>query len=328
MTYKELFSEAENALEAAGVPDAGLDARLLLEQVCGTCRNDLLVHGDRVVEAGQQEAYRELVAKRSERIPLQHLTGIQNFMGLDFMVNADVLIPRQDTEILAEEVLKNLHDGMRVLDMCTGSGCILISLLHYSNNCEGVGADISEEALTVARRNAGRLLGGKAAGMGSGIEGYGDSGESGLAAGTEHTDRTEGLQGMKEGLQGVKDGFGGISFVRSDLFEQVAGRFDIIVSNPPYICSGVIPGLMPEVREHEPRQALDGGADGLLFYRRILEESRGHLFGGGMLFLEIGYDQGEEVSRLMEQAGFLEINVVKDYGGLDRVVYGTLRHGM
>lgn len=349
MTYKELYSEGESALETAGVPDAGLDARLLLEQVCGTCRNDLLAHGDRMVEAGQQEAYRELIAKRSERIPLQHLTGTQNFIGLDFMVNADVLIPRQDTEILAEEVLKNLHDGMRVLDMCTGSGCILISLLYYTNNCEGVGADISEEALTVARRNAGRLLGRKAAGMCSGIGGYRDSGESGLAASTEFTDRTEGLQDMKESLQGrteglqgmteglqgmkdslqdMKDGLGGISFVRSDLFEQVAGRFDIIVSNPPYIRSDVIPGLMPEVREHEPWQALDGGADGLLFYRRILEESRGHLFGGGMLFFEIGYDQGEEVSRLMEQAGFLEINVVKDYGGLDRVVYGTLRHGM
>ncbi len=324
MTYKELFSKGEKALEAAGVPDAGLDARLLLEHICGTCRNDLLAHGDRMVEAGKQEAYKELIAKRSERIPLQHLTGTQNFMGLDFTVNADVLIPRQDTEILVEEVLKNLHDGMRVLDLCTGSGCILISLLHYSNNCEGVGADISEEALAVARRNAGRLLGGKAAGMGSCGDSYGSRGDfcrTEDISGTEHTDWTEGLQGMKDGL-------GGISFVCGDLFERVAGRFDIIVSNPPYIRKGVIPGLMPEVREHEPRQALDGGADGLLFYRRILEESREHLLGGGMLFFEIGYDQGEEVSRLMEQAGFLEINVVKDYGGLDRVVYGTLRHGI
>ncbi len=266
---------------AAAIQEAETDARLLLEFVCGTDRNTLLAHGDSELTGEQESAYRELLKKRSRHIPLQYLTGVQDFMGLEFAVNEHVLIPRQDTEILAEEALKNLHDGMQVLDLCTGSGCILISLLNYSNNCEGVGADISEEALRTAALNAGRLLGGRA----------------------------------------------NITFVQSDLFENVRGMFDMIVSNPPYIKSEAIGTLMPEVRDYEPRQALDGGEDGLLFYRRILRESSRYLRKGGMLLFEIGYDQGEEVSGLMEQAGFLEVRVVRDYGGLDRVVCGTLAHG-
>ncbi len=278
MTYREVFEKGEKALAEAGIEteEAALDARLLLEYVCGTSRSDLLAHGDREVAPEDMRLYEELTARRRERIPLQQITGQQSFMGLEFTVNEHVLIPRQDTEILVEEVLKNLHDGMRVLDMCTGSGCILISLLHYSNDCTGVGADISGEALQVAEENKTRLL-----------------------------------------------GTGGAVFLQSDLFENVEGQFDILVSNPPYIPSAVIETLMPEVRDHEPRQALDGAGDGLFFYRRITAESGGYLSGGGMLFFEIGYDQAEAVSRLMEEAGFLEINVVKDYAGLDRVVYGT-----
>ncbi len=278
MTYREVFEKGEKALAEAGIEteEAALDARLLLEYVCGTSRSDLLAHGDREVAPEDMRLYEELTARRRERIPLQQITGQQSFMGLEFTVNEHVLIPRQDTEILVEEVLKNLHDGMRVLDMCTGSGCILISLLHYSNDCTGVGADISGEALQVAEENKTRLL-----------------------------------------------GTGGAVFLQSDLFENVEGQFDILVSNPPYIPSAVIETLMPEVRDHEPRQALDGAGDGLFFYRRITAESGSYLSGGGMLFFEIGYDQAEAVSRLMEEAGFLEINVVKDYAGLDRVVYGT-----
>lgn len=320
MTYKALFEMGREALRKAGVPEAELDARLLLEQVCGTNRNDLLAHGDRTVAAEPQKTYEKMIEMRSRRIPLQHLTGSQNFMGLDFLVNENVLIPRQDTEILVEEVLKNLHDGMRVLDMCTGSGCILISLLHYTNNCEGVGADISEEALEVAEKNAARLLGGKISGMGN--EAACRRGVSEERAWDEDESGTQRIPDREN----AGDGLGGISFVRSDLFEEIQGKFDVIVSNPPYVRSGDIPGLMPEVQEHEPLQALDGGGDGLHFYRRILEEGRGHLFGGGMLFFEIGHDQGQEVSLLMERAGFLEVSVIKDYAGLDRVVYGTLGH--
>ena len=285
MTYEEAYRWGEGELQAAGAEEAGLEARLLLEHVCGTNRSDLLAHGDRLLDEGRERAYRGLIGRRSERIPLQYLTGVQEFMGLTFAVNRDVLIPRQDTEILVEEVLKNLHDGMRVLDMGTGSGCILISLMRYSNHCQGVGADISGEALAVARQNGEKLLG---------------------------------RERMEEGE---------IRFVRSDLFDAISEKYDIIVSNPPYIQSDVIGTLMPEVRDYEPETALDGGADGLFFYRKIAAESKMYLYGGGMLFLEIGYDQGEAVRALLEEAGFLEVQVVRDYAGLNRVVYGTRRFG-
>lgn len=313
MTYRELYTEGKKILEEAAVPDAELDARLLLEHVCGTGRSQLLVYGDRNVDEDREAVYRELLKKRSRRVPLQYLTGTQNFMGLDFEVNGDVLIPRQDTEILAEEVLKYLHDGMSILDMGTGSGCILISLLHYSNNCQGTGADISEAALAVAERNAGCLLG-------KGIDR--DNREADFLGEPFSSNRGDGASDRE-----AYGGLGGIRFVKSNLFDRIEGKFDVIVSNPPYIRRNVIPGLMPEVRDYEPVQALDGGEDGLDFYREITKECREHLFGGGMLFFEIGYDQGEAVSGLMEQAGFLEIQVVKDYAGLDRVVYGTLGMG-
>lgn len=281
MTYRECYEEGRTALAEAKVLEAELDARLLLEYVCHTDRNTLLVHGQQEVTDEEQSLYQELIAKRAERIPLQHLTGIQEFMGLSFQVNEHVLIPRQETEILVEEVLRHLHDGMRILDMCTGSGCILISLLHYSNDCSGVGVDLSENALEVARENAGRLL------------------------------------------QTSKDSSIDISFQRGNLFENVEGQFEIIVSNPPYIESEVIGGLMPEVRLHEPLLALDGGEDGLDFYREIVRGSRAHLTGGGMLFFEIGYNQGKAVKALLEQSGFTAVEIVQDYAGLDRVAYGT-----
>lgn len=157
MEYRSLYVLGKEKLAAASIPEADLDARLLLEYVCHTSRNDLLVHGDREVAETEQKAYEQLLAKRAEHIPLQQLTGEQEFMGLTFSVNEHVLIPRQDTEVLVEEVMKNLHDGFRILDLCTGSGCILLSLLHYSNDCSGVGADLSEEALEVARKNAEQL---------------------------------------------------------------------------------------------------------------------------------------------------------------------------
>lgn len=276
MTYQECYEKGVGTLVEAEVPEASLDARLLLEYVCGTNRNTLLVHNDREVTVDEQKRYNEIIRQRARRIPLQQLTGMQEFMGLQFAVNEHVLVPRQDTEILVEEVLRNLHDGMRILDMCTGSGCIILSLLHYSNDCEGVGVDISAEALAVAAENARRLCEGAA-----------------------------------------------LTLTESDLFEHVEGRFDVIVSNPPYIRHEEIAGLMPEVREHEPLQALDGGEDGLVFYRKIIEESRAYLMSGGLLYFEIGFDQAAAVADLMEQAGFADIQIVKDYAGLDRVVYGT-----
>lgn len=291
MTYRELYDKGCMALAAAGIEEAALDARLLLEYVCHTNRNDLLVHGERPVEAAQEEEYLKYISERGKRIPLQHLTGEQDFMGLSFQVNKHVLIPRQDTEILVEEVLKELHDGMSILDMCTGSGCILISLLHYSNGCFGVGADISEQALAVARENAENLLNADAEFV--------------------PNDELNADPGSR------------VTFLHSDLFEHITGKYDVIVSNPPYIRSDVIPTLMPEVKDYEPMQALDGTETGLYFYERIVSESRAHLVRGGKLYFEIGHDQGSEVCELMRRTGFLEITVVKDYAGLDRVVYGT-----
>ncbi len=278
MTYKECYLQGQEALTAAGIEEAPLDARLLLEYVCGTSRNDLLVHGDREVSEDNRKRYEDIISKRAMRIPLQHITGVQEFMGLEFRVSDKVLIPRQDTEILVEEVLRELHDGMRILDMCTGSGCILLSLLHYSNGCEGIGVDISGEALQVAEQNAEALLNGR------------------------ETD---------------------YRFIQGDLFEAVDGKFDIIVSNPPYIPSQVIPTLMPEVQQYEPMLALDGSGDGLFFYRKIAEESGKYLNKGGGIYFEIGHDQAECVSNILAAAGFTEIETVKDYAGLDRVVYAT-----
>ncbi|MDE6318151.1 MAG: peptide chain release factor N(5)-glutamine methyltransferase [Lachnospiraceae bacterium] len=289
--YREVYGEGRARLEAAEIAEAPLDARLLLEFVCGTDRNTLLVHGDREVTGEECERYRNLSGRRAAHVPLQHLTGEQEFMGLPFYVNSDVLVPRQDTEILVEEVMKQLHDGMRILDLCTGSGCILLSLLHYSNGCEGVGTDLSPQALTMAVKNYERLREERA----------------GMEARFLEGDLFAALENGRASDDGTAPG----------------NRFDIIVSNPPYIETSVVDTLMPEVREHEPLMALDGGADGLVFYRRITERAGAYLNGGGMLFFEIGCGQAEAVRGLMEQAGFCEVAVVKDFAGLDRVVYGS-----
>lgn len=146
MTYKEFYEYGKQKLEEAGIAEAALDARLLLEYVCHTDRNELIVHSDRVRSDMEEQFYRMLIEKRASRVPLQHIMGEQEFMGLCFRVSEHTLIPRQDTEILVEEALRRLSDGMRILDMCTGSGCILLSLLKYSNECEGIGIDISGKA--------------------------------------------------------------------------------------------------------------------------------------------------------------------------------------
>lgn len=279
MTYREIYQEGVKVLTETAIAEAALDARLLLEYVCKTDRNTLLAHGDREVTGEEQEQYLETIARRAAHVPLQHITGEQEFMGLTFAVNNKVLVPRQDTEVLVEEVMRNLHDGMRILDMCTGSGCILLSLLQYSNDCTGVGVDLSTDALAVARGNYERI------------------------------------RQQKPEMEA--------SFLESDLFTKVEGRYDIIVSNPPYIRSDVIPNLMPEVRDYEPMMALDGTEDGLFFYREITKKAKDYLNRGGMLYYEIGCDQAEEVCAIMETEGFREIEVVKDFAGLDRVVYGS-----
>ena len=273
MTYSEAVHKAKCCLEQHEVPDPGIDALLLLQFVCGITRaHYYAVREDRMPEE-EFDRYMELIQRRSARIPLQQLTGEQQFMGLPFHVSEDVLTPRQDTEILVEEALKRARPGAKILDLCTGSGCILISLLKLGPDLEGTGSDLSEKALEIAAENA-------------------------------EMNKVE------------------VSFVQSDLFARIPGTFDMIVSNPPYIVSSVIGSLMEEVRDHEPLMALDGGTDGLDFYRRIVPESVDHLNPGGWLIVEIGYDQGDLVRSIFVDHQYKDIDVIRDLGGNDRVVLG------
>lgn len=276
MTYKELLDLGEHTLLAADILDASTDAWLLLQFVFEISRLEYLMDPNKKVSDSDRARYEACIEKRRSHYPLQYITNEQNFMGLDFYVNEHVLIPRQDTEVLVEEVLKFLKTDMSVLDMCTGSGCIITSLAANRKLCKAVGADLSAEALKVAAYNAER-------------------------------------NGQKE-----------IDFVGTDLFENIEGRFDVIVSNPPYIPSAEIDGLMSEVQNYEPRMALDGSGDGLLFYRNIIEAAPSYLNEGGLLFFEIGWNQAADICTLLEKAGFAGITVKQDLAGLDRVVYGHL----
>lgn len=324
MTLYDLLNEGSSMLQQAGDTDAENDAKLLLLNAF-----DLnLVHFlmDRLrplseTDAAVQEQiqnYRAMVAKRASRVPLQQILGSQEFMGLDFFVNEHVLIPRQDTETLVELVLEEQQGkqqeeqqekqqeqqpeeqqkkqreqqseeqqkkqrgqkpekSRKLLDLCTGSGCIAISLAVKGGFESVTATDLSEEALKVAERNA--------------------------------------------RMHQVP-----IRFFQGDLFSALpqseVKTFDIITSNPPYIPTAVIATLEPEVREHEPMMALDGTEDGLKFYRQIAKEAGSWLKPGGSIYLEIGYDQGEAVSRLLKDAGFTNVRVVKDLPGKDRVVCG------
>ena len=283
MTIRQLLTLGSQRLLEAGVTEGELDARYLLQEEAKLSAAILLTKMDQEAGDALKERYLEQIEKRANRIPLQHIIGNQEFMGLEFLVSSDVLIPRQDTETLVERVLADeaSKSGGRLLDLCTGSGCIAISLGVLGNFSEIVASDISRAALEVAKANEKRLLG------------------------------EEKLQ--EKGLK--------VTLMESDLLEAIKGEpFDDIVSNPPYIPSSVIEGLEPEVRDHEPRLALDGEADGLSFYRRIARESGRYLKPGGRLYLEIGWDQGRAVSSLLAEAGFAEIEVIKDIPGQDRVV--------
>ena len=283
-TYRELYEEGRRILEQAGLPDAALDARFLLEEVCGTNLQTLLVFPEKKVTEEEVNQYRAFVQRRKDREPTAMILGEWDFMGLTFRLNKSTLIPEQDTEVLVETALEELkrrgpgEAPLRILDLCTGSGCILLSLLHELRNAGGLGTDLSEEALEAARENAVRL-------------------------------------GLQE--RGT--------FRQGDLWEPVGDeRFDLIVSNPPYVPTDVIPTLEPEVRCGEPYAALDGGEDGLVFYRRIMKEAAGHLKPSGIIIVESGFDEAAQIAALMQDQKLRGIRTVKDYGGLDRVVLGAL----
>ena len=284
-TYFSLYDEGR--IKLFKLQGGEEDARQLLLYALDIDMNELLLHyTDSSVDEEKAARYRALIEKRAAGVPLQYLTHVQNFCGLDMYVDENVLIPRYDTEILVETVLENekhlsaTADGsackLRVLDMCTGSGCIAIALAKLGGY-EVYGADISRRALEIADRNA----------AANGVD---------------------------------------ITFYESCMFDQLGELrdLDVIVSNPPYIKRAVIDSLMTEVRDHEPRTALDGGVDGLDFYRIIARDAHEHLKAGGRLYLEIGYDQAEEVSALLTQERFSNIHVVKDLSGLDRVVYASI----
>ncbi len=247
------------------------DAMLLMEYVSGHSRSEIRMRYGESIPEDVAERFDELLEFRRQHIPVQYITGQQNFMGFELSVTPDVLIPRPETELLAERVI-HACEGKDVLDLCTGSGCIAIAVRCLGKAGSVSASDISEKALAVAAKNA-------------------------------------------------KAHDAEIEFRQGDLFEawnQI--RFDIIVSNPPYIPTAEIAGLMPEVREYEPHLALDGTEDGLQFYRRIAAECRQYLNPGGRVFLEIGCEQGKDVAELFRKAGFANVQVYQDYAGLDRMV--------
>lgn len=257
---------------------------------------------DTAGRTGRAARYREMIARRAARIPLQQILGQQEFMGLAFQVNEHVLIPRQDTETLVELVLAEQKDASKkVLDLCTGSGCIAISLAVKGGYTDVTAADLSAEALAVAERNAETLL----------PEMRRDA-QAQLPEMERNAPREPAASAPRRHFR----------LYRGDLFSALpkGSRYDIIVSNPPYIPSSVIGTLQPEVRDHEPRMALDGAEDGLAFYRRIAAQSPEWLNPGGAVYLEIGFDQAAAVSALLAEAGFIGIEVFKDLPGLDRVV--------
>lgn len=273
-TLEDTYKEGEEILRINHIEDAKIDAWYLLEYVFHINKVEYYMNSKKVINSDSYDKYINYINTRAKHIPLQHIIGVSEFMGMEFVVSSDVLIPRQDTECLVTEVMKYANNKS-VLDMCTGSGCIIISLDKLCNLTSALGVDISDKALNIAKENNKRL--------------------------------------------NAK-----VELIQSDLFDKIDRRFDIIVSNPPYIKSDIIKDLMPEVKDYEPLTALDGMEDGLYFYREIIQVAKNYLTDNGMIFFEIGHDQGSEVKDLLEKSDFHSIYIIKDLSGLDRVVYASV----
>lgn len=270
---QNMLKYGTDALESAGIEDAGIDAWYLLSYCMDINKTEYYMRlADEVSESdyGRYVAY---IERRASHEPLQYIIGLQEFMGLEFIVNESVLIPRQDTELLVELAIK-YSKGKKVLDMCTGSGCIAVSIDKLGATEQVTAVDISETALKVAMANS-----------------------------------------LKNEAH--------VKLVCSDLWNEVEGVYDIIVSNPPYITDKEMQELMPEVGRYEPKLALEGGEDGLDFYRRIIDGAGEHIASGGIIMFEIGCHQAEAVSNLLFEKGFVDIRVEKDLAGLDRVVWAV-----
>ena len=351
--WADVLNYGKKILKNAGIVEADLDAWYLFEQSFGIsraqyflCARENIVgstaqkiavqeqHGD-LLESGNAlecaelwleeklSAYENALKKRAARIPLQQIIGQQEFMGLSFFVNEHVLIPRLDTETLVELVLQEQKDkDISILDMCTGSGCIAVSLKKLGGYAHVEGADISEESLKVAKRNSEEILENN------------DVNNDAVSSRTEQIQNCTNLTNNQNKQDNSEERMvseasklsqAGVTFRHSDMFSNFpeTEQFDVIVSNPPYIPSAVIEELEPEVRDHEPRGALDGTADGLYFYRILAEECAKHLTPGGHVYFEIGYDQGMAVKELLDNHGFKDTRVIQDLAGKDRVVCGA-----
>ena len=351
--WADVLNYGKKILKNAGIVEADLDAWYLFEQSFGIsraqyflCARENIVGSTAQKMTAQEQtgnslesknaldcvelwlkeklsAYENALKKRVARIPLQQIIGQQEFMGLSFFVNEHVLIPRQDTETLVELVLQEQKDkDISILDMCTGSGCIAVSLKKLGGYAHVEGADISEESLKVAKRNSEEILENN------------DVNNDAVSSRTEQIQNCTNLtnnqnkqnnSAKRKISEASKLSQAGVTFRHSDMFSNFpeTEQFDVIVSNPPYIPSAVIEELEPEVRDHEPRGALDGTADGLYFYRILAEECAKHLTPGGHVYFETGYDQGAAVKELLDIHGFKDTRVIQDLAGKDRVVCGA-----
>jgi release factor glutamine methyltransferase len=277
-TIGSLVKWATDDFRTRGIENPRLDAELIVAHVLGIDRTRVIIESLRPLEGAELSRLRELVKRRRSREPIAYLRGTREFYGLPFKVDPRVLIPRPDTEALVDTALTrtaHVSLSMRLLDLCTGSGCVAIAIAKQRPTGKITATDVSGDALAVARENAYRL------------------------------------------------GAYNVAFAQGDLFEAAPShRFDVITANPPYIASGEIPELMADVRDFEPRLALDGGADGLDFVRRILDGAPGRLEKDGVLAMEIGAGEADATRGLFAERGWRDLEIARDYGKIERVVSG------
>jgi release factor glutamine methyltransferase len=277
-TIGTLVKWATDDFRTRGIENPRLDAELIVAHALGIDRTRVIIESQRPLEPAELSLLRDFVKRRRNHEPIAYLRGVREFYGLPFRVDRRVLVPRPDTEALVEVALdrtRHVSLSMRMLDLCTGSGCVAITMARQRPTASVVATDLSPDALVVARENAFRL------------------------------------------------GAYNVAFVESDLFANVPRRrFDVITANPPYIATSEIEELAPDVREFEPRMALDGGADGLDFVRKIVGEAPSFLDVNGVLAMEIGAGEAPVTRALFEERGFTDVRVERDYGKIERVVSG------
>lgn len=279
MKINDILKNGIKILQGNEIEEATLKARMVLSNILGENKEYLIIHGEDEINEKINDLYLEKINRLKNHEPIQYIINNQEFMGLDFYVDENVLIPQPDTEILVEEVIEIVEslkkENMKILDLCTGSGAIGISLSKNLNSAQVFASDISENALKIAKENA-----------------------------------------IKNDSK--------IEFFKSDILKDIKNhKFDIIVSNPPYIETETIKTLSEEVKK-EPHIALDGGQDGLYFYREIIKNAKQYLNKDGYLAFEIGYNQKKKVEELLDENGYKSIYSKKDLSGNDRIVVGQV----